>query len=69
MKLLITGGAGFIGCNFIRHVLGSGKTHEIVNFDKLTYAGNLANLERWPRTKTIVSLRVTSAMQLPSKRR
>jgi dTDP-glucose 4,6-dehydratase len=44
MKLLVTGGAGFIGSNFIRHVLVAGKAHEIVNFDKLTYAGNLANL-------------------------
>jgi dTDP-glucose 4,6-dehydratase len=45
MKLLVTGGAGFIGSNFIRYVLGSGKDLSIVNFDKLTYAGNLANLE------------------------
>lgn len=45
MKILVTGGAGFIGCNFIRHVLGTRRHYEIVNFDKLTYAGNLANLE------------------------
>lgn len=45
MKLFVTGGAGFIGSNFIRMVLGMGKAHSIVNFDKLTYAGNLANLE------------------------
>jgi len=45
MKLFVTGGAGFIGSNFIRMVLGPGKAHSIVNFDKLTYAGNLANLE------------------------
>jgi len=45
MKLLVTGGAGFIGCNFIRHVLGRVKNCSIVNYDKLTYAGNLANLE------------------------
>lgn len=44
MKLLVTGGAGFIGSNFIRLVLGAGKGYEVVNFDKLTYAGNLANL-------------------------
>lgn len=44
MKLLVTGGAGFIGSNFIRHVLGLGKGYEVVNYDKLTYAGNLANL-------------------------
>jgi dTDP-glucose 4,6-dehydratase len=44
MKLFITGGAGFIGSNFIRHVLGLKPTCSIINFDKLTYAGNLANL-------------------------
>ena len=45
MKLLVTGGAGFIGSNFIRHVLGLGRSYSVVNYDKLTYAGNLANLE------------------------
>lgn len=44
MKIFVTGGAGFIGSNFIRHVLASRSTHGIVNYDKLTYAGNLANL-------------------------
>ena len=44
MKLFVTGGAGFIGSNFIRHVLGLGKSYAVVNYDKLTYAGNLANL-------------------------
>jgi dTDP-glucose 4,6-dehydratase len=45
LRIFITGGAGFIGSNFIRYVLGLGKDYSIVNFDKLTYAGNLANLE------------------------
>ena len=45
MKVFITGGAGFIGSNFIRHVLSLGDSYTVVNFDKLTYAGNLANLE------------------------
>lgn len=45
MKIFITGGAGFIGSNFIRHVLSLNKAYQIVNYDKLTYAGNLANLE------------------------
>jgi dTDP-glucose 4,6-dehydratase len=44
MKIFVTGGAGFIGSNFIRHVLQPGNRHTIVNYDKLTYAGNLANL-------------------------
>jgi len=45
MKIFVTGGAGFIGSNFIRHVLSLKKDYKIVNYDKLTYAGNLANLE------------------------
>jgi dTDP-glucose 4,6-dehydratase len=45
MKILVTGGAGFIGSNFIRHVLAARKDCELINYDKLTYAGNLANLE------------------------
>jgi dTDP-glucose 4,6-dehydratase len=44
VKLLVTGGAGFIGSNFIHHVLVERKDWQILNFDKLTYAGNLANL-------------------------
>ncbi|MDI6809233.1 MAG: dTDP-glucose 4,6-dehydratase [Candidatus Eisenbacteria bacterium] len=43
-KLLVTGGAGFIGSNFVRHLLGKYKGVTIVVLDKLTYAGNLANL-------------------------
>jgi dTDP-glucose 4,6-dehydratase len=42
--LLVTGGAGFIGSNFIRRVLGRHPGARIVNLDKLTYAGNLENL-------------------------
>src|SRR5271155_884023 len=45
MKIFVTGGAGFIGSNFIRHVLGLAKSYSVVNYDKLTYAGNLANLD------------------------
>ncbi len=45
MRLLVTGGAGFIGSNFIRCVLGTRKGFSIINYDKLTYAGNIANLE------------------------
>ena len=44
MKLLVTGGAGFIGSNFIRYMLEKYPDYEIINFDKLTYAGNLDNL-------------------------
>lgn len=45
MKIFVTGGAGFIGSNFIRHVLAVSKNYTVVNYDKLTYAGNLANLD------------------------
>ncbi len=45
MKIFVTGGAGFIGSNFIRYVLGLETGYSLVNFDKLTYAGNLANLD------------------------
>jgi len=44
MKLFVTGGAGFIGSNFIRRALGT-KEYSVVNYDKLTYAGNLSNLK------------------------
>jgi len=42
--ILVTGGAGFIGSNFILYMLGKHKDYKIVNFDALTYAGNLDNL-------------------------
>ena len=45
MKLLVTGGAGFIGSNFIRYWMKNHSDDFIVNFDKLTYAGNLENLK------------------------
>ena len=43
--LLVTGGCGFIGSNFIRYVFEEHKDLRIINFDALTYAGNLDNLE------------------------
>ena len=45
MKLLITGGAGFIGSNFIRYILKKYSNYQITNLDLLTYAGNLENLK------------------------
>ena len=44
MKLIVTGGAGFIGSNFIRYMLKMHPDYRITNLDKLTYAGNLDNL-------------------------
>jgi dTDP-glucose 4,6-dehydratase len=45
MKLLITGGAGFIGSNFVRFMVNKYPQYQIVNLDLLTYAGNLENLK------------------------
>jgi dTDP-glucose 4,6-dehydratase len=44
MKILVTGGCGFIGSNFILHILGSDNDCSIINLDALTYAGNQDNL-------------------------
>ena len=45
MKIIVTGGAGFIGSNFVIHMVKKYPEHEIVNLDLLTYAGNLENLK------------------------
>ena len=45
MKILITGGVGFIGCNFVRYMLKKYPDEEIIVLDKLTYAGRLENLQ------------------------
>lgn len=42
--VLVTGGAGFIGCNFVRHLLASDDSLRVINYDALTYAGSMANL-------------------------
>jgi len=44
VRIVVTGGAGFIGSNFVRHLLRAHADVEVVNLDKLTYAGNLENL-------------------------
>lgn len=47
-NILVTGGAGFIGSNFVRHILSSTPDCNIVNLDALTYAGSLENLHELP---------------------
>ena len=44
MKILVTGGSGFIGSNFIRYLINN-SDYEVVNVDKLTYAGNNQSLK------------------------
>ena len=46
-KMLVTGGAGFIGANFVHYILENYPKDHVVVFDKLTYSGNLANLKKW----------------------
>jgi dTDP-glucose 4,6-dehydratase len=46
VKLLVTGGAGFIGSNFVIYMLKKYPDYQIVNVDSLTYAGNLENLRQ-----------------------
>ena len=45
MNILVTGGAGFIGSCFIRHILGKHPDYRVINLDCLTYAGNIKNLD------------------------
>ena len=49
MKLLVTGGAGFIGSNVIHHIIDRPEVERLINLDCLTYAGHLANLDRVSR--------------------
>lgn len=50
-KILVCGGAGFIGSNFIRYILNKHKNIKILNYDKLTYSGNLDNLKNITKDK------------------
>ena len=50
-KILVTGGAGFIGSNFIRHILAKYPDYRVTNLDKLTYCGNLENLKDISKNK------------------
>ncbi|TAN62511.1 dTDP-glucose 4,6-dehydratase [bacterium] len=51
MRLLVTGGCGFIGSNFIRYILNNYPSYRILNLDKLTYAGNRENLKDFEGNK------------------
>ena len=65
MKLLVTGGAGFIGTNFVYHILAAHPEDEIVVLDKLTYAGNIENIapvRNDPRFRFVISAMPRSLM-------
>ena len=47
-NVLVTGGAGFIGSNFVRYLLKQDPTVQVINFDVLTYAGSIENLKGLP---------------------
>lgn len=69
MRLLVTGGCGFIGTNFVYHMLAEHKDLRIVNVDKLTYAGNRANLapleERADGRYTFIRADINDAKAMP----
>ncbi|UCD06613.1 MAG: dTDP-glucose 4,6-dehydratase [candidate division WOR-3 bacterium] len=66
MRVLITGGCGFIGSNFIRFFVKKYPRHEILNIDKLTYAGNLENLSGLEKNRNygFVKADITNATQM-----
>ena len=57
MNILVTGAAGFIGSNFVRMLIGRGEQAKIIALDKLTYAGNLANLQDLMKDPRLIFLR------------
>ncbi|MAF35886.1 dTDP-glucose 4,6-dehydratase [archaeon] len=57
MRIVVTGGAGFIGSNFIKYMLNKYPDYKITNIDKLTYAGNLANLTELKDNKNYTFLK------------
>jgi dTDP-glucose 4,6-dehydratase len=61
--VLVTGGAGFIGSNFIRYLLHNYPDYKVINFDKLTYAGNLDNLTLVAETPNYAFVRGDIASQ------
>ena len=69
MKILVTGGAGFIGSNFIRYMLDRHPDYQIINLDNLTYSGNLENLiDIHTRKSEVVNSKSTHDSRLTSLR-
>ena len=63
-NIIITGGAGFIGSHVVRLFVNKYPEYHIINLDKLTYAGNLANLKDIEASLTILSLSAISAISI-----
>ena len=64
MKIIVTGGAGFIGSNFVHHMVNKYPDYEIINLDLLTYAGNLENLkpvENKPNYRFVKAISLTES--------
>ena len=57
MRILITGGAGFIFSNFIRYFLKAHPSYQVINLDKLTYCGRLENTKDFARHKRYVFIK------------
>ena len=66
MKILVTGGAGFIGGNFVHHMVNKYPDYEIVNLDLLTYAGNLETLKPVDRKSTRLNSSHRCTSRMPS---
>jgi dTDP-glucose 4,6-dehydratase len=57
MRLLVTGGAGFIGANYIKYVLSAHPDYHVINLDKLSYSGNLENLKEMSNSPNYTFIR------------
>lgn len=64
MKIIVTGGAGFIGSNFIFYMLEKYPEYNIICIDKLTYAGNLSTLKSVINNLNSVLLRLISVIEV-----